>query len=92
MKVVGNLDGVRCSLATAFRIRTGAIANDNLYTGVTPQPIGEDLGSALIDQVDRAMRLQVDQQRAVPSLPSAQGNVINAQYAWGGHPLVLDGA
>src|SRR4051794_41000502 len=92
MKAVGNLDGIRGSLATTFRIRTSAIANNNLHTGMTPQPIGEDFRSALIDQVDGAMRLQVYQQRAVPSLTSTQGKVIDTQYTWGGHFLVLNGA
>jgi hypothetical protein len=38
------------------------------------------------------MRFQVDQERAVPSFTSAQGNVIDTQQAWGGHCLLLDGA
>jgi len=77
MKSVSNLDGVRCTLTTTLCIRTGTIANDNLDTGMTPQPVGENFGSALIDQVDWVMRFQVDQERAVPSFTSAQGKVID---------------
>src|SRR5260370_35007711 len=92
MEAVGDLDGLGCTLTTTLCVCASSIANDNLHTGMTPQPIGEDFGSALIDQVDRAMRLQVDQQRAVPSFTSAQGKVIDTQHTWGGHCLVLDGA
>jgi len=92
MEAVGDLNGVRCTLTTTLCIRTGTIAHDNLDTGMTPQPIGENFGSALIDQVDRAVRFQVDQDRAISSFTSAQGKVIDTQHAWGGHCLVLDGA
>src|SRR5260370_38170160 len=61
MEAVGDLNGVRCTLTTTLGIRTGTIANDNRDTGMTPQPIGENFGSALIDQVDWAMRFQIDQ-------------------------------
>jgi hypothetical protein len=80
------------TLTTTLCIRASSIPNDDPHTRMTPQPIGEELGQSLIDQVDRAMCFQVDQQRAVPSLASAQGNVIKAQHAWGGHCLVLHGA
>src|SRR6266851_4964922 len=92
MEAVGDLNGVRCTLTTTLGIRTSTIANDNLDTGMTPQPIGENFGSALIDQVDGAMRFQVDQDRAVASFTSTQRKVIDTQHAWGGHCLVLDGA
>src|SRR6266852_3444657 len=92
MEAVGDLDGVGCTLTTTLCIRASSIANDNLHTGMTPQPIGEDVSSPLIDQVDRAMRFQVDQQRAVSSFTSAQCKVIDTQHAWGRHCLVLDGA
>src|SRR6266536_791435 len=75
MEAVGDLDGVGGTLTTTLCICASSIANDNLHTGMTPQPIGEDFGSPLIDQVDRAVRLEVYQERAVPSLTSAQGNI-----------------
>src|SRR5216683_1622453 len=92
MEAVGDLDGLGCTLTTTLCVCASSIANDNLHTGMTPQPIGEDFGSPLIDQVDRAVRLEVYQERAVPSLTSPQGNIIDTQYTWGGHHLVLDGA
>jgi len=51
MEAVGDLNGVRCTLTTTLGIGTSTIANDNLDTGMAPQPIGENFGSALIDQV-----------------------------------------
>lgn len=86
------MDSVRCTLTTTLCMRTGTIANDDLETGMTPQPIGENFGSALVDQVDWAMRLQINQERAVSSFTSAQGKLIDTQHTCGGHCLVLDRA
>jgi hypothetical protein len=49
---------------------------------VTAQPISEALGIAIIEQINRPVRLEVDQQRSVPALLAPKRNVVHAQDAW----------
>jgi hypothetical protein len=51
-------------------IRSGAVTADDLDAGVGGQPVGQGLGVAAFEQVERCAGLNVDQQRAVV-LPAA---------------------
>ncbi|HET6317378.1 MAG TPA: hypothetical protein VFG86_13035 [Chloroflexota bacterium] len=42
---------------------------------MTAQPISEALGIAIIEQINRPVRLEVDQQRSVPALLAPKRNV-----------------
>jgi YD repeat-containing protein len=82
VEAIGDLDGVGRALLASFRIRNGAIANDDLHARVLAQPIGEYVGGAIVEQVDRTVRLEVNQQRAVAALFASQGHVVDTQHAW----------
>src|SRR5258708_25061131 len=80
MKAVCHLDRVGRALPTTFGVRTGAIADDDLDAWVMTQPIGEDLGGAIVEQIDRPVRLEINEQGSVAALFPAQGHVLNTQY------------
>jgi hypothetical protein len=44
------------------------------------QPVGEHVGGAIVEQIDRSVRLEIDEQRAVAALLPAQGHVVHTQY------------
>ena len=50
-------------------VRTSTIADDDLDARVLAQPLGEHLGRAVVQQVNRSMRFEVHQQRAVRRTP-----------------------
>jgi len=81
MKSVCHLDRLGRTLPSSFGVGPGSIANDDLHTGVAPQPIGEDLGGAIVEQVNGLVRFQIEQQGAVPPLLLSQREVIDAQNA-----------
>jgi hypothetical protein len=66
-------------LATTFSVFTGAIAGDDLDVWVATQPVGEHVGSAIVEEIDRSMRFQIEEQRAVAALLSVKGHIIDAQ-------------
>ena len=49
VKTISHLDGIGRTLPTAFGVRSGTIAHDDLDTRVTAQPVGEYLGSAIVE-------------------------------------------
>lgn len=59
MKSVRHLDRLRRTPPSSFGVGTGSIANNDLHTGVAPQPIGEDLGGAIVEQVNWLVRFQI---------------------------------
>jgi hypothetical protein len=77
---VSHLDRVGRPLSTAFGVRPSSITDDDLHAWVMTQPVGEDVGGAIVEQIDRTVRLEIDQQRAITALLPAQGNVVNTQY------------
>src|SRR5437763_17033015 len=81
MEAIRYLDRLGRALAATLGVRTGAIADDDLDAGVCAQPIGEDLGGAVIEQVNGPMRFQIQQQRPVPALLFPQRNIIDAQHS-----------
>jgi hypothetical protein len=67
MEAICDPDRVGCALACALSVPTSTIADDHLDTGVLAEPDGEHLGRPIVQQVDRPVPLQIDQQRAVPT-------------------------
>jgi hypothetical protein len=59
MEPIGNLDSLGRALPSAFGVRAGAIAHDDLNTRVVPQPVGEDVGCSIVEQVNRTVGLEV---------------------------------
>lgn len=68
MEAIGDLDGVRCALLATLRVRAGAVAHDDLDTGVMAQPVGEYLGGAIVEQINRTVGLKIDEQGAITTL------------------------
>ena len=89
MKSVGHLDRVRRPLPTTFGIRAGTIADDDLDTRVAAEPVGEDVGSAIIEQVNRAVRFEVEEQGAIAPLLAAQSHVVDTQHSRAALPMVI---
>jgi hypothetical protein len=48
-----------------FGVGAGPVPADDLHAGVGGQPVGQRLGVAALDKVQRGTGLAVDQQRAV---------------------------
>src|SRR5690242_1167105 len=76
-----HLDYRRRFLAAALGERTSAVADDDLDAGVCAQPIGEHLGSAVVEQVNRPMRFQIEQQGPIPTLLFSQRHVIDTEHS-----------
>src|SRR5438270_6845543 len=81
MKPVCHLNRFGRTSPTTFGVRASTIADDDLDAGVAAEPVGEHLGSAIVEQIDRSVRLKIHQQRAVAALLTAQGNIVNTQHA-----------
>jgi hypothetical protein len=65
VKAVSHLDRSRRAQPRAFGVRVGAVARDDLDPGACPQPGGKTLRRVVLEYINRAVRLQVDQQRCV---------------------------
>jgi hypothetical protein len=59
VKSVGDLNGLARTLATAFSVRAGAITDDDLDARVTAQPVGKDIGGAIIEQIDGSVCFEI---------------------------------
>ena len=84
---VSHLNRVGRTLPATFGVRTGSIAHDDLHAWMTAQPVGEDIGVAIVEQVDGSVRFEVYEQRPVPALAYAvarhrrrPGRVDHARY------------
>ena len=54
------------------------------------EPLGEHtLGSAIIKQIDRSVRLKIHQQRAIAALLAAQGDIVNTEDTWATLEMVI---
>jgi hypothetical protein len=62
---VGDLDRVRCPGPGSVGVRAGAVSADDLDPRVGGQPVGQGLGVASFEEVQRGAGLDVDDQRAV---------------------------
>jgi hypothetical protein len=62
---VGDLNGIRRPLAGAVCVGAGAIAGNDLNTGMAAQPCGQAFGLSIGQQVDNRIALQINQDRPV---------------------------
>ena len=62
---VGHLDGVGRAVPRPFGIGAAAVAGDDLDAGMRPQPGRQAAAGAIGQEIDGAVPLQVDQDRAV---------------------------
>lgn len=76
---ISNLDRLGCPAVGAVGVGAGAVAADDLHTGVLLEPGGQGVGGAVGQDVDRSSRADVDQDGAVdPAL--TQVEVVHAQH------------
>ena len=78
MPPVGDLNGLRRSLAGSIGVGAGPIADDDLDRRMVLEPRGQGLGRAVGQQVDAAPALEITEDRAV-ALAFAPGPVIDAE-------------
>jgi len=69
----------RRSLPATLGVRTGSIAHDDLNAEVLAQPVGEHVGSAIVEEVGRTIGLEIDRQGAIATLLCGASNVVDAQ-------------
>jgi len=81
VEAVGDLDGAWCPGARAVSKGATAVAADDTGARVRPQPGGEPLSGRVTQQVNRAVALEVEQNRAEPPLSraAAERPLIDAQ-------------
>ena len=72
-------DGVGRPVPRPLGVGAGAVAGDDLDAGMRLQPGGEALAGAIGQQVDRAVALEVDQDRAVGQ-PLVDRPVVDAEH------------
>src|SRR5215203_5313588 len=65
MPPVGDLNGLRRSLAGSIGVGAGPIADDDLDRRMVLEPRGQGLGRAVGQQVDAAPALEITEDRAV---------------------------
>ena len=83
MDTVGDLGGGGCPLARALGVGLRAITRDHFNPRMLSQPLGEGVGSAIREERDRLVTLQIDQHGPIGvALP--QGKIVHAQDGGGG--------
>src|SRR4051812_24215168 len=79
MPAVGDLDGVWCPVPCPLSIGTGAVAGDERDAGMRLQPGGKTAAGAIREEINWAVTLQVDQDRAVGE-SLVDRPVVNAEH------------
>jgi hypothetical protein len=76
-----DLYGVRSTARGSASVDTSPVATDHLDTGMLIQPVDQRVGGGILEQVDHAMGVSVNQNRAVATA-TAEGELVYAQLAW----------
>nr|WP_228567015.1 hypothetical protein [Nocardia sp. SYP-A9097] len=79
MPAIGDLHRVRCSGSGALGVGAGAVTADDLHSRVGSQPGREGVSGPVVQDLDRAAGLHVDQDRSVV-VPATQGEVVDTQH------------
>ncbi len=77
MLAVGNLSGLRGALCGSLGISLGAVAGNDVDAGMSTQPSGDTLRSAIRQEVNNLTALMIDQDGAVCTA-LAKGEIIDA--------------
>jgi len=86
VKAVGNLDRGQRTLACTLGIRLRSIPHDDLDARMGSRPRGERLRVSAFEEIDRSMGLKINQDGGV-GLAATQGQIIDAEDAWGASVL-----
>jgi hypothetical protein len=81
MEAIGDLYGVRYSLADAIGVGTGAVAADNLDLRLLAQPTRKGGSGAIGQEINRSACLHVDEHGPI-GLTTAAGEVVYTQHPW----------
>ena len=82
MKPIHDLDGMRGTTTNAVRIEGTPIPTDDRHRRMLGEPLRHRVCRALRQEVQDAMRLQIDQDRAI-ALPASPGPLIDPQHCGG---------
>ncbi len=68
-----------CAGRHAFGVGAGPVPAHDLDSGMRTQPVGESFCGPVAEDLDRAARFDIDQDRCVP-MPSAEGEVVDTEH------------
>jgi hypothetical protein len=80
VEAICHLNRLRCVLPSSLGIRTSTVADDDLDAGMGAQPVGEDFGGAIVEQVNGPVCFKVEQQGSIPAVLLSQRQVIDTQH------------
>ena len=78
VKAIGHLDGLGSGLTCRCRIVIATVAADDLHLGMTRQPGGSRWRSPIWQEIDDAMAVEIDKQRAILAAAS-KSEIIDPQ-------------
>src|SRR4051794_6241597 len=78
MEAVSDRHRLRCPSTRAVGGRLGGVARDEIGPGMRHEPAGQHLSFASKDEVNRAMRLQVNKDRR-GALTTGEGEISHAE-------------
>src|SRR6267142_5002046 len=81
MPAVSDLDRLGGALGHPRGVRLGAVARDHGHLRMRPQPGGDGLRQTIVEEIDRAATLEIDDDRAI-GVALTFGPIINADHAW----------
>src|SRR5262249_39265268 len=82
MPAVGDLDGIRRTLAYPRGVRISAVPRDHGHLGMRPQPGSNGLRQAILQEIHRAALLEIDHDRAITA-PLPVGPVVDTDHLGG---------
>src|SRR3989441_6907170 len=81
MPAVSDLDRLGGALCHPRGVRIGAVSRDHRHLRMRPEPGGDGLRQTIVEEIDRAAPLEIDDDRAIAT-SLAVGPVVNADHAW----------
>src|SRR5262249_44603737 len=64
------------------RVRVGAVSCDHRHLGMRPQPRGDGLRQAILEEIDRAAAFEIDDDLAIATALAVRP-VVDANHVWG---------
>src|SRR5215813_2350341 len=81
MPAVSDLDRMGGALRHPRGVRIGAVARDHGHLRMRPEPGGDGLRQTIVEEIDRAATLEIDDDRAI-GVALTFGPIVNADHAW----------